>query len=263
MQTQVNGATLHYTDQGHGPAVLLVHAFPMRGAMWQPQLAALADHYRVIVPDLRGFGQSDAPAGPYTMETLADDLAGLLDRLGIARAVLVGLSMGGYIAFAFARRHSARLHGLVFADTRAGTDTPEGKAARETNAQLVESSGMLPLADKMLPSWFAAATAPELRDAVRSLFLDNRAQGVAAALRGMALRADASELLPQIKVPTLFIVGTEDALTPPSEARAMHNALPGSRLVEISAAGHLSNMEQPAAFNAALLEFLGEMSFEG
>lgn len=258
-QVKVNGITLNYTDRGQGPAVLLVHAFPLSGVMWQSQIDALADRFRVIAPDLRGFGGSDAPTGPYPMETFAADLAGLLDTLGIEQVVLGGLSMGGYIAFAFWRNYPARVRALILADTRANPDNAEGKATRETNAQLAETQGASAIADQMLPKLLAPNAPPALQSHVRSIIERNSPQGIAGALRGMALRPDATDLLTRIHVPTLFLVGAVDTLTTPDVMREMQAAVPNSRLVEIPGAAHVANLENPTAFNIALAEFLREM----
>lgn len=256
MEATINGVKISYEDQGQGPAVLLVHAFPLSGEMWQQQVFALSRQYRIIVPDMRGFGNSDVPPGPYPMETFADDVAGLLDTLGIEKVVLGGLSMGGYISLAFVRRHAARLRGLILADTRATADTDEGKASRETNAQMVEAQGAGAIADKMVPNMLSPSTPPEQQTYLRSIIERNTPQGIAAALRGMALRPDSSDLLPTIKVPTLVIVGEDDMLSSPDEVRGLHMAIPGSRMVEIGRAGHVANVDNPEAFNRALLGFL-------
>ncbi len=256
MLTQVHDITLHYVDQGQGSAILLIHAFPLSSAMWQPQIVALAPHFRVIAPDLRGFGLSDVPPGPYSMDLFAADLAGLLDNLGIEQVILGGLSMGGYIAFAFVRHYPARVRALFLADTRANADTPDARVGRETNAQLAESQGAGAIADKMLPALLAPHATPALLAHVRGIIERNQPQGIAAALRGMALRLDSTNLLAQINVPTLFLAGSEDILTTPAVLREMHAAVVGSQMVELPGAGHLSNLEQPDAFNAALLTFL-------
>lgn len=256
MLTHVHNITLHYEDQGQGVAILLIHAFPLSSAMWQPQIAALTPQFRVIAPDLRGFGASDVPPGPYAMDLFAADLAGLLDTLGIEQVILGGLSMGGYIAFAFMRHYPDRVRALILANTRASADTSDARAGRETNAQLVEQQGAGAIADKMLPTLLGANATPELRAHVRSIIERNQPQGIAAALRGMALRPDSTDLLSQINVPTLFIGGSEDTLTTPAVLREMHSAVVGSQMVELPGAGHLSNLEQPDAFNTALLTFL-------
>ncbi len=264
METPVNAIKLHYEEYGQGPAVLLIHGFPLNGAMWQPQVVTLTDpqtatQRRIIVPDLRGFGASPVPPGPYAMDDFATDLVALLDMLQIDKVVLGGLSMGGYIAFAFMRRYAQRVRALILADTRPGPDSPEARETREINAQIAEQQGMGALADKLLPGLLAPNADPTVSAILRDMMIHNQPQGVAAALRGMAQRPDSRDLLAQIAVPTLIIVGAQDSLTPPDVAHAMRAAIPGSRLAEIPFAGHMSNMEQPDAFNAVLMEFLGEL----
>jgi pimeloyl-ACP methyl ester carboxylesterase len=259
MEAQVNGIKLHYEDHGQGKAVLLVHAFPLAGAMWQQQVAALKGQYRLIVPDMRGFGASEGTPGPTTMETFADDLAALLDTLGIDKVVLGGLSMGGYISFAFLRRHADRLRGLILCDTRATPDTPEGKENRETTAQMVENEGARAIADKMLPVMLSPAAPDDLKTSVRGLIEQNSPQGIAAALRGMALRPDSSDLLPTIKVPTMVVVGSQDVLSTPKELHGLQAAIPGSRFVELGGAGHVANLENPEAFNDSVRDFLAQV----
>jgi len=254
----LNGIRVHYADEGAGPAVMLLHAFPLSGAMWGPQVEALRGRYRLIVPDLRGFGLSDAPPGPYSMEQQADDAVALLDQLGVERAALCGLSMGGYIALAIMRAYPGRVAALALCDTRAGADSEEGRAGREANARLAEERGPAAIADKLIPGLVAPAAPEELRAELRALIAANSADGIAGALRGMAQRPDSAPGLAAIGVPTLVVVGTEDGLTPPAEAQALHAAIGGSRLVEIAGAGHLSNMERPAEFSAALGAFLDE-----
>lgn len=256
MQATINGITLHYEDRGQGLPVLLIHAFPLSGMIWQPQVTALENDYRFIVPDLRGFGASSAPVGPYPMETYADDMVALLDTLGIEQAVLGGVSMGGYIIFAFLRRYAERVRALVLADTRSAADTEEIRAGRETNAQLAETEGASAMADVMLPKLLSPAASLELQAHVRSIIERNTPQGIAGALRGMGMRSAADDLLPSIHVPTLIVCGQEDTLTTPAEMKTMHTALPGSQFVEIAGAGHIANLEQPDAFTQVLDTFL-------
>ncbi len=259
MEQTINGVRLFYEDRGVGLPVLLVHAFPLSGALWQAQLDELSKTYRVIVPDMRGFGRSDAPPGPYPMETYADDLAHLLDALGLEQVVLGGVSMGGYTAFAFVRHHAARLSGLILADTRATADTDAVKATRETNAQMVEQQGSGTMADMMVPKLLSPAASPDLQSHVRRIIEDNPPQGIAGALRGMALRPDSTDLLAGITVPTLVIVGAQDTLTTPEDMRGLHQSIAGSRMVEIPDAGHAACLENPTDFNAALRAFLADM----
>lgn len=259
METTVNGVKLFYRDEGQGPAVLLVHGFPVSGEVWLPQLEELSQTCRVVVPDLRGFGNSEVPPGPYTMETHADDLAALLDTLGIERVVLGGLSMGGYIAFAFLRRHAARLCGLVLCDTRATADTDEVRANRETTARLVEEQGATAIADRMIPNLLSSTAPPERKALLRGIIERNQPQAIAAALRGMALRGDSTDLLPTVSVPTLIVVGEDDVLSTPDEMRGLEAAIPGSKLVVISGAGHIANLDQPALFASALTAFVQQL----
>ncbi len=259
MDAHMNGIRMAYEDRGAGPALLLVHSFPTRGAMWQEQVAALEADYRLLVPDVRGFGKSDVPPGPSTMEQYADDMAALLDVAGVEQAVVAGLSMGGYIAMALLRRHAARVRALVLADTRATPDTPEKREQRETDARLVERTGAAALAASMVPNLLAPGASSAVRARLRSLIEGNDPHGMAGALRGMALREDSTALLAaagQNGVPVLLVVGSQDALSPPAEMRGLQRSIPGSRLVEIADAGHMTNIEQPAAFTAALREFL-------
>jgi 3-oxoadipate enol-lactonase len=255
-ETNINGIRLRYTDVGEGPTLLLLHAFPLSGAMWQPQVEALQDQFRLIVPDLRGFGGTDAPPGAYTMEEHADDMAALLDHVGVEQATLCGLSMGGYIAMAFMRRHADRASALVLADTRAGADGDEARAGREVNARLAEISGPAAIADKMIPGLVAPYASQAVRDTLRTLILANTPEGIAGALRGMAQRIDSTARLSAISVPTLVIVGEDDGLTPPVEAGTIGAAIAHSSVLMIPAAGHISSLENPGAFTAALRGFL-------
>ena len=256
MEALVNGGRLAYEDVGAGEALLLLHAFPLSGAMWRPQVAAFQGRYRVIVPDLRGFGASEVREGPALMEQFAADLLALCDQLQIERFALCGLSMGGYISFAILRAAAERVWALVLADTKAGADSAEAQTAREANARLAESQGAAALADKMIPSLLATTTGAEVRAELRTMIQANPPQGLAAALRGMAARPASFATLAALSVPTLVIVGSEDGLTPPAEARAIQAAVTGSQLVEIAGAGHLASIEQPVLFNAALEAFL-------
>jgi pimeloyl-ACP methyl ester carboxylesterase len=252
----VNGVQIAYRDEGRGRPLLLIHAFPLSSAMWERQIAALVGAYRLIVPDLRGFGASPAVPDTTSLDQYADDLAGLLDQLGLEQISVAGLSMGGYIAFALLRRHRERVDALVLADTRPQPDTEEGRRAREENAQLAEQRGAGAIADQMLPKLLSSSASEELRAEVRGIIEANHPAGIAAALRAMATRPDSTPLLATIAVPTLIVVGAEDGLTPPSDARAMHTAIAGSQLVELPGAGHLANLEATEAFNAAVDDLL-------
>jgi pimeloyl-ACP methyl ester carboxylesterase len=261
----INGVQIAYRDEGRGRPLLLIHAFPLSGAMWEPQIAALASAYRLIAPDLRGFGASPAVPGTASLDHYADDLAGLLEQLGLEHVSVAGLSMGGYIAFALLRRHRERVDALILADTRSQPDTDDGRRAREENARLAEQRGAGAIADQMLPKLLAPSASEQLRAQVRRIIEANDGAGIAAALRAMAARPDSTPLLATIAVPTLVVVGAEDGITPPSDARAMHTAIAGSRLAELPGAGHLSNLEASGAFNAAVDDLLnlGKASIVG
>jgi pimeloyl-ACP methyl ester carboxylesterase len=258
MQTAtIHGIEMGYRDEGDGVPLVLVHGFPLSGAMWQPQISALSARYRVIAPDLRGFGASTFGGGADSLDQYADDLLALLDHLDVRKVALAGLSMGGYIAFALLRRAADRVSALVLADTKAAADSDEARQKREQNARMVETSGLAPLAEQMLPGLLADRTPQGQQQAVRGIIMANQPEGIAAALRAMAQRPDSTPQLSAINVPTLIMVGSEDTLTPPGEARKLHEAIKGSQFVELSGAAHLSNIEAPAAFNAAVDSFLG------
>ena len=263
-QATINGHTIGYGDTGgDGPAVLLVHAFPFNSTMWQPQVDALGDRYRLITPDLTGFGGSDAPEdrSGYTMDAWADLLAGLLDELGLPQVVLAGLSMGGYAAFAFLRRHRDRVSALILADTRAEADPPEGKEKRTTQQGMVEREGTSGLIDALVGALLSEDTRTNKPDVVEHVrkAMDNPAAGFIGGLEAMKGRPDSSDELESIDVPTLVIVGENDGVTPPDAARKIHEHVAGSRLVVIPDAGHISNLEAPEAFNGAVAEFLGAL----
>src|SRR5262245_27129106 len=258
---QVHEIELHYVERGRGTPLLLVHGFPLDHTMWQGQLDALADRYRVIAPDLRGFGQSGVTAGLATMPLMADDLAQLLDRLAIAEPiVLCGLSMGGYVAWQFALRYRERLAKLILCDTRAVGDTPETAANRIGLADRVQKEGPAFVAETMLPKLFAPATieskAPCV-EATRQVILRTNPKGIAAASRGMAQRPDVTPWLSRFDMPTLVLCGQHDAISTPDEMRGFTELLPQARFVEIAGAGHMAPLENPAEVNAAIREFLG------
>ncbi len=255
------GLHLSFGDSGLGAPLLLLHAFPLSSRMWEPQVDRLGP-WRSLTPDLSGFGASETnPETPEIneMSDFARDAAALLDHLGIDRAVVLGLSMGGYAALAFAEAFPDRLRGLVLADTRSGADAPEGRDKRLALARdvLEKGSGFLP--DALVPKLLGAGTKasnPGLVEQVRGWVADAPPAGVAAASRGMAARPDRTALLAGIKVPTLVIVGEEDELTPPAESKAMAAAIPGAELALVPGAGHLSNLEQAETFNREVSRFL-------
>ncbi len=253
----VSGTTLHYLDTGSGdPPLVLLHAFPLNAGMWDEQITALGPRWRVLAPDLPGFGRSPLDdTAQASIDGWADLVAQLVRQLGLGPVVVGGLSMGGYVGFALVRNSPELLAGLVLADTRAGADSPEQRAGREELAQLVEREGSAAAVERLIPRYVAPSTAadrPEVMASIRAMIAGTPATGLAAAARALASRPDSTATLGQITVPTAVIVGAEDALTPPAEAERLHAAIPGSTLTVIPDAGHLSSLEQPAAFNAAV-----------
>lgn len=241
-----------------GLPVILLHAFPLNSSMWAPQREALAGR-TILAPDFPGFGGQPS-AGAADLDEFARAVLRRLDDTGIERAVVVGLSMGGYVAFRFYDLAPDRIAALVLADTKAGADDPAGKAKRTDQAARVRREGVGWLPDTMLPALLgetARQTRPEVVSAVRKLIASAHPEGVARALEAMRERPDSTPLLADIAVPVLVLVGEEDTLTPPAEAQKIADGVPDGRLVVIPAAGHLSNLENPAAFNAALAEYLG------
>lgn len=256
----LRGLEWNVFDEGSGKPLLFVHGFPLDHTMWSAQLAVFAAKRRVIAPDLRGFGASQAQGAMVTMEDFADDLAALLDALQIQEPVaFCGLSMGGYIAFPFVKKCASRLHSLVLCDTRAAADSPEAAANRLKVAEQVLAEGAEIVARAMGPRLFGERTAaeqPEILAATRRVMAATKPAAIAAAQRGMAARADSTALLPTIRVPTLVVVGAEDAIAPVEEMRGMAAAIPGAEFLIVPEAGHMAPLENPAAFNAALEKFL-------
>ncbi len=260
MHVLVNDVRMAYGDRGQGQetTLLLVHGFPLDRRLWAAQVGAFANMTRVITPDLRGHGRSQVVPGPFTMEQHADDLAALLDHLKIRRTVVAGLSMGGYVAFAFWRRHPERVQGLILADTRAEPDGGAARAGRDAAMVKVQQTGAAAYADEMLPRLLAPGNLADVKiaGAARKMLAEQPVEGIVGALGGLRDRADSRATLPTITVPTLVIAGVEDAITPPAEARGLAAAIPGARLAIIPRAGHLSPLENPRAFNAAVRAFL-------
>ena len=265
MNAHVNGITIAYNDQGTGLPIVFLHAFPLNRTMWEPQEKALSSQSRVITIDLRGHGESDAPLWRYTLEQSADDVHALLNQLAIQQALFVGLSMGGYILFAFYQKYGARVKGLILADTRAQADTEEGKDGRFQMAQTAYKKGPSAIADIMIPKLFSPATIqtkPDLVQHVRAMIEGNQISGIAGDLMAMAERPDSIPLLSQITCPTHIIVGELDQATPPSDAKLMADHIPNARLAVIPQAAHLANLEQPEAFNQIVATFAQELDKE-
>ncbi|MFH1553895.1 MAG: alpha/beta hydrolase [Pseudomonadota bacterium] len=255
--------TLHYSDNGSGLPVVLAHAFAVDHLLWKPQIDVLGGRYRLIAPDLRGFGRSVATDGrPISMDQYADDILELLDRLGIKRAVVGGISLGGYVALSLVLRHQERVSGLILANTRAGPDNPEWASFREELVRDVEKRGTLAVVENYGDKPFRDNCPEDIKDYVRMMILRQAGTGLASGTRGMAARPDRRPELGRISVPTLVISGTEDKYIPSAEGEAMHRAIGGSRFVDIPHGGHLSNIDSADAFNQAVGDFLESIAQE-
>jgi 3-oxoadipate enol-lactonase len=258
----VSGGRLAYLEAGAGATVLFVHAFPLTAEMWRAQLETLPPGWRGLALDLRGLGRSAlAPGGraASSMDDHADDLDALLGALGIDSAVVVGLSMGGYVAFALCRRAPHRVRALVLADTRAEADTDEARAKRDGLKRVAREQGAAAVADAMVPQLLGSSTQknrPELVEHVRAMVQQNKADGIIDALECLKTRPDSRPLLPTLTCPTLIMVGDEDQVTTPAMSEAMACAIRGAAVHVIPGAGHLSNLEQPEAFGRSLNQFL-------
>lgn len=254
---------VEYDDVGKGSPIVLLHAFPLDRRMWRPQTASLADLGRLIVPDQRGFGGTAGFDGPPSVAQMADDVVALLDALGVRQPIVLGgLSMGGYVALNFARRHAGRLRALVLADTKAEADTPEGKANRDKMIAFAREHPAVEVFDSLLPKMVSDETRsrrPAVVEEARRIASEQTPAGVAAALAALRDRDDATPWLASIAVPTLVIVGSDDTLTPPSAAQTLKDGIRGAELVTIAGAGHLSNLESPDTFNAAVRAFVSRL----
>jgi 3-oxoadipate enol-lactonase len=262
MKTTVDKIVMAHEDCGTGPAVVLLHGFPLCRRMWQPQIAALVEGgYRVIAPDLRGFGESAAPDGPYSMNVYADDVVGLLDALGIERAVVGGMSMGGYVLLNLLERHPRRLTAAAFLVTRAAGDDAAGGAKRTALAHDARERGAQSVAEAFSGVLFAPDTPrlrPELVATVEGWMLATEVRGLAGGLLAMRDRRDYAAVLSTFDLPALVVGAELDKAIPLSHSQLLHAGLPDSRLCIVPGAGHLANLEAPEAFNKCLLEFLAE-----
>jgi pimeloyl-ACP methyl ester carboxylesterase len=260
----IGSASLQVLDQGRGQPLLLVHGFPLDHTMWREQVSELSKTFRVLAPDLRGFGQSSPVAGDdavVTMAHFADDLAEMLSAMRIEGPVaFCGLSMGGYVAFQFAARHADKLGRLILCDTKAAADTKEAAENRHKLAATVLSEGSQAAADAMLSKLFSKraieSQVPYVEE-TRQVILGTQPQTIAAALRGMAAREDFTAKLETIDVPTLVLCGTEDVITPPAEMRSIAAAIPGAEYCEVPEAGHMSPLENPQTVIPVIKKFLG------
>lgn len=254
----VNGAAIAYIEKGSGQPLVLLHGFPLDGRIFDAQIDRLSKSYRVIAPDLRGFGRS-INHQPFTIASLADDIRALLASIDALPCALAGLSMGGYVALAFIKKHPLDVRSLILIDTRAAGDTAEGKAGRMKMVEQLHSSGSKAIAREMMPKMLAEKTVkenPAVVQKLRQIMESCPPPTIAHALLAMRDREDYTDLLPSIASPTLIIVGQADPITPPSFAQAMHEAIDNSELVEIANASHISTMDRPGEVSDAIESFL-------
>jgi 3-oxoadipate enol-lactonase len=261
----VNGAKLNVLELGDSQAkpIVLIHGFPLSHEMWNPQIELLKRGFRVVAYDLRGHGESDVGDGQYTMELLADDLIGLLDSLKIEKAILCGFSMGGYIALRTAEKSEDRVERLILCDTKAEADSNEAKLKRAATIRSVKEQGMKPFIESQIHALLRPQTItqnPAIVELVRGMIQRNSPLGICGALLAMAGRTDTSTVLPNLKIPTLILVGENDTLTPPELSKSMHGKIPQSSMHIIQRAGHLSNLENNEDFNRHLGDFLSNLS---
>lgn len=266
MQIQLPDLSMNVKVGGSGLPVLFIHGYPLNSDMWKPQIDDLSEIVQVVAPDLRGHGDSESTpvdklsSEGYSMDLLAEDCASLLDNLNISKPiVLCGLSMGGYISFAFYRKYPHRVKGLILAATRAGADTPEGVEGRDKAIRLAMNEGINAIIEASLPKMMAPKTytlEPTLVKHVENVMLKTSLDGIVGDLIGMKQRPDSTPTLSNIRVPTLLIHGKDDQIIPVSEVESMKKAIAKSRMDIIPDAGHLVNLEQPELFNRSVRKFL-------
>ena len=263
MKIEINGITLAYGDRGNGLPMILIHGFPLCRKMWRPQVEALSKAgCRVITPDLRGFGESRFVSGVTSMDTYADDIVGLMDHLRIDKAVVGGMSMGGYVLLNLLERYPDRVAAPVFIVTKAGSDDETGKAKRTALAEACRSQGSMPVAEVFRNLLFAPETQtdnPELVEEVFGWMRATEPAGAAAGLIAMRDRKDCVPLLGTISTPALVIGADQDQAIPVENSRIIAEGLPDSELCILLGGGHMVNLEQPVGFNEAILEFMAEL----
>lgn len=260
MQIRINNFEMSYAESGSGTPLLFIHGFPLSKAIWTPQLETLSSDFRIITPDLRGHGASQAVPGAYSMEQLSDDLNALLDGLQVNQPVVVcGHSMGGYIAFEFFRRYASRTAGLILTATRAAADSPEGKAGRDQAVEKVQHDGVNPIVEGMLPkivSQDTFETQPELVEKIKQIMMGTSTEGVTGALLAMKERPDSVPTLPEINVPALVIHGAGDQIIPQADAEQMAADISDCQLLILDGAGHMPSLEDDRKFNHAVMDFM-------
>ena len=255
----ISGFTLAYDDMGEGAPIIFLHGFPFNKSMWQPQFDSLKQHFRVIAPDLRSFGNSKDDSSELSMDLFANDLIALMDDLKLDKVTVCGLSMGGYIALNAIQRYPERFDAIILCDTQCNADNEEGKAKRFTSIEDIKSKGITDFTEGFLKNVFHTETVsskPEIVASVKNMMLSNSEHAFTNGLKALAERNETCSKLDQIDVRTLIICGSDDTLTPVSKAQHLHENIKGSQLSIIQKAGHISNMEQSEDFNKIIIDFL-------
>jgi 3-oxoadipate enol-lactonase len=261
MRISVNDITVSYTDEGKNgaPALIFLHSFPFNKSMWNSQVKALEDSYRIIACDIRGHGNSGAGGRDFSIELFVSDLIALMDILKIKKTAVCGLSMGGYIALRAVEDYPERFDALILSDTNCIADTSEVKEKRMTAIDSIRKNGVEKYADESIKNFFAAESFTDRAEeiaAVREMIVETPEQSLVSTLLALSVRKETCSKLAAIKIPVLIMVGKEDKITPPSAAQSMHEIINGSYLHIIEHSGHLSNLENPGEFNALLKKFL-------
>ena len=261
MKATMNGITVHYIEQGTSQSLHLafLHGFPFSHKMWQPQLKALPEGFHSVTYDIRGHGSSEVGDGQYTIDLFVDDLIALLDHLSIEKAILCGLSMGGYIALRAIEKFPERIKGLILCDTKSESDTNETKTKRAATIKAIKVFGVQKFANDFVKSIFyekTFETNPDIVKLITNIICENSPLGICGTVLALASRTDTTNILSSLHVPTCIIVGEQDALTPPTVAKNMNKAIPLSELHIIPSAGHMTNLENTVAFNDTLIAFL-------
>jgi pimeloyl-ACP methyl ester carboxylesterase len=258
-------AEIVYEVRGSGPPVVLLHPFPCDHEFWYPVAAALESHYRLILPDLRGHGDSEIGDGPALMRKHASDVAQILDDADVGKAVFIGCSIGGYISFELWRRFRERITALVLCDTRPQPDTSEARANRLKNASMVLEEGTEKFFEMMIPKLMGKTTVttrPDLVEGARAMMRKMSAEDINLVLRGMAERPDSVPNLKRISVPTLIVIGEEDEFSTVADGEMMRQNIPGARLKVIPKAGHYAPWEQPEPLGTVLRQFVDEVALK-
>ena len=268
IEITVNDLTVSYNDEGESgaPVIIFIHGFPFNKSMWDKQFKALKENYRVIAYDVRGHGNSDAGKGDFSIELFANDLLSFMDALKIDKAMLCGLSMGGYIALNAVENYPDRFDALILSDTTCVADTPEAKEKRLKAIESIKKSGMEKYAEESIKNLFAPeslSTKKEEIAAVREMIVNTSKQSLYKTLQAFYKRKETCSKLHDINVPVLIVVGKEDKITPPEAAQMMHEKIEDSILYIIEHAGHLSNIENPFDFNNQLEEFFSTVYYNG